>query len=400
MIIKQIVSVITSLRLTVTCLSFSMLIVFVGTLAQVDQGLYIVQERYFKSFLVLWGPSGSDWQVPVMPGGYLIGILLLTNLTAAFFKRFKLTRKKFGIYMSHAGLIVLLLGQIFTDILSRESAMEIKESGTSSHSADFKLNELVLIDQSKDDEDTVYSVPEALLQSKEGATLGEDPLPFRINVLAYWSNASLKGKPETGYTRVDAITGFPDVYIKTLPPETAMDRRDAGAAILELLEDGNSIGKWFVSTILDPQTIEHDGKIYALDMRPKRYYENFSITLLRATHENYTGTNEPKNFASRVQLRNGQTGEDRELLIYMNHPLRYQGLTFFQHQMTAGEMVRRQGMTASSTFQVVKNPTWLTPYLGCALVGIGLTIQFMVHLVGFTRKRKSSQGHSGPAVTK
>ena len=79
-------------------------------------------------------------------------------------------------------------------------------------------------------------------------------------------------------------------------------------------------------------------------MRAKRYYENFSLTLLKATHENYTGTNEPRNFASRVQLRNASTKENRELLIYMNHPLRYQGLTFYQYQMTAGEMVQRQGL--------------------------------------------------------
>ena len=50
-IMKWIWQTITSLKLTVTCLSFSMLIVFVGTPAQVDQGLYLVQDRYFKSLL-------------------------------------------------------------------------------------------------------------------------------------------------------------------------------------------------------------------------------------------------------------------------------------------------------------------------------------------------------------
>jgi hypothetical protein len=32
---------------------------------------------------------------------------------------------------------------------------------------------------------------------------------------------------------------------------------------------------------------------------------------------------------------------------------------------------------------VVRNPGWLTPYLGCAMVGVGLLIQFFQHLVGF-----------------
>ena len=65
------------------------------------------------------------------------------------------------------------------------------------------------------------------------------------------------------------------------------------------------------------------------------------------------------------------------------------GLTFYQYQMTAGELVERAGETPSSVLQVVRNPGWLTPYIGCALVGAGLVIQFMFHLVGFISKRKT-----------
>jgi hypothetical protein len=36
----------------------------------------------------------------------------------------------------------------------------------------------------------------------------------------------------------------------------------------------------------------------------------------------------------------------------------------------------------------VRNPAWLTPYLGCALVAAGLVTQFMFHLVGFISKQK------------
>ena len=82
---KWIWQTITSLKLTVTCLSFSMLIVFVGTLAQVDQGLYLVQDRYFKSLFVFWGPEGSSWQIPVMPGGYP-AMMLLSLAPPLFFR--------------------------------------------------------------------------------------------------------------------------------------------------------------------------------------------------------------------------------------------------------------------------------------------------------------------------
>jgi len=90
-------------------------------------------------------------------------------------------------------------------------------------------------------------------------------------------------------------------------------------------------------------------------------------------------------------LQNPKTGENREVEISMNHPLRYQGLTFYQYQMSAGEMVQRAGLTPSSVLQVVRNPGWLTPYIGCALVGAGLVVQFMFHLVGFISKEKRNE---------
>jgi hypothetical protein len=38
--------------------------------------------------------------------------------------------------------------------------------------------------------------------------------------------------------------------------------------------------------------------------------------------------------------------------------------------------------------QVVRNPGWLTPYIGCAMVGAGLVIQFLFHLSGFVSKQR------------
>jgi hypothetical protein len=74
-------------------------------------------------------------------------------------------------------------------------------------------------------------------------------------------------------------------------------------------------------------------------------------------------------------------------MIYMNNPLRYSGLTFFQYQMAAGETAEKAGVAPSSTFQVVRNPSWLTPYISCVMISLGLLVQFLTHLVGFVRRR-------------
>ena len=72
----------------------------------------------------------------------------------------------------------------------------------------------------------------------------------------------------------------------------------------------------------------------------------------------------------------------------MNHPLRYAGLTFYQQQMTAGDVSEQAGLAPWSLLEVVHNPSWLTPYLGCGLVAAGLAIQFLFHLTAFIAKKK------------
>jgi cytochrome c biogenesis protein ResB len=150
---------------------------------------------------------------------------------------------------------------------------------------------------------------------------------------------------------------------------------------------GPQMAQKIAAQLTQPQVVNVDGKQFAFALRPERNYFPFSLKLLKATHTVYAGTDIPKDFRSRVELHNGATGEDREVEISMNHPLRYSGLTFYQYQMDAGQAARQAGRVPSSVLQVVRNPSWLTPYIGCAMVALGLVIQFLFHLVGFLSKR-------------
>src|SRR5476651_993161 len=112
MLVDWPIKIFTSLRLTVVLLAFAILLVFIGTLAQVDEGLYNAQARYFRQWFIL----GFDWfghDIPLLlPGGYLIGTMLLLNLVAAHLYRFQLSIKKIGIQLAHSGIILLLVGQL------------------------------------------------------------------------------------------------------------------------------------------------------------------------------------------------------------------------------------------------------------------------------------------------
>jgi cytochrome c biogenesis protein ResB len=152
---------------------------------------------------------------------------------------------------------------------------------------------------------------------------------------------------------------------------------------------GAQIADNIAQRLMEAQSVEVGGKKYTFALRPTRAYEPYSMTLLKTTHSVYAGTETPKDFRSRVRLNHPAKGEDREVEIYMNNPLRYQGLTFYQHQMTGEQLAARWGETPSSVLQVVRNPSWLTPYAGCLIVAGGLIIQFMIHLVGFISRRKA-----------
>jgi hypothetical protein len=77
--LDRLVKFFTSLKLTVVLLSLGLVLVFWGTIAQVDLGLYKAQNEFFRSFFIFWHPGNSNVKIPIFPGGYLIGGLLLIN---------------------------------------------------------------------------------------------------------------------------------------------------------------------------------------------------------------------------------------------------------------------------------------------------------------------------------
>src|ERR1041385_5520981 len=140
-----------------------MVLIFVGTLAQVDLGLYKAQNEFFRSFVVFWGPKSASWKIPVLPGGYLVGGVLLLNLIAAHVRSFHFTRKKIGIWLIHSGLILLLLGQLLTDMLSRESMLRLREGETKNYSETEREAELAVIDTTGAGNDKVVAIPQRIL---------------------------------------------------------------------------------------------------------------------------------------------------------------------------------------------------------------------------------------------
>ncbi|MBX3743986.1 MAG: cytochrome c biogenesis protein ResB [Verrucomicrobiae bacterium] len=390
-----------SLRLTLVLLVLSVILVFFGTMAQEPLGLYIAQSRFFQSVFVdgasMWASIKKTLQMmgvylppstaadvlharyfPVFPGGYLLGSLLLINLIAAHSVRFRFTRKKAGIMLVHSGLILLLLGQFFTEVLARESAMRLTEGQTKAYSEADRRSELAIVESLGSDRDRVVAIPDSKLAT--GASFQKPELPFRLRVVRYYPNSMLTNR--VAVPNAPPVTDGPGTRFAPLelPRVTAMDMRDVPSAVVELIGAQGPIGSYLLTEYFErPQTVTVDGRTFDLSLRLRRIYKDFSLSLIKFRHDKYKGTEIPKNFSSQVRLVNPSTGEDREVLIYMNNPLRYQGLTFYQASFDRLD-------DRVTILQVVRNPAWLTPYLACVLVGLGLILQFGIHLVAFLRK--------------
>jgi hypothetical protein len=172
-------------------------------------------------------------------------------------------------------------------------------------------------------------------------------------------------------------------------PTYADGERNVTSAVVRIKESDKEVGSWLVTNIFrqelpmrqpfPKQSFEVNGKPYELSLRFTRKYLPASVKLLDFQHDKYPGTEIPYNFSSDVSILEGPENRERNTLIYMNHPMRYAGLTFYQASFAEND--------TKSMFQVVRNPARWLPYIACVLSSIGLVLQFSISLFVHTVKR-------------
>jgi hypothetical protein len=395
--VKKALWALASLRLTVVLFALALVLVFCGTLAQVDMGIWTAVNKYFRSAYVwiplqlfvhfgqvFFGVSPSA-RLPgsfPFPGGWLIGGLLLANLVAAHAARFKMSWKRSGILVLHGGLIILMLSELVTGLFAIEGNMTIEENGSSNFIAEMRSSELAIVDPSDPKTDAVVVVPDRFVSP--GGVIRHAALPVDVEVIRHMRNSTIPDEIPRGADNPATVGAGRSVVALERPEATGTEtdqKVDVPSAYLTLKKKstGESLGTYLVSVALNPQRLSIDGKIYEIALRFKRIYKPYTLHLLKFSHEVYLGTDKPKNFSSLVRLDDPTRDEHREVLIYMNEPLRYQGETFYQSSFLEGDK--------GTVLQVVRNPGWVMPYIACTMVSVGMIFHFGLHLIGFLRRR-------------
>jgi ABC-type transport system involved in cytochrome c biogenesis permease subunit len=113
-----------SLKITVTMFALSMLILLIGTLAQDEQSIVDVKYDYFNSWIAVVPldvfapqtllPHAPEDRIPyafLMPGGALVGLILMINLFAAKLTRFAMSargsRLALGLFVTAIGTALM-----------------------------------------------------------------------------------------------------------------------------------------------------------------------------------------------------------------------------------------------------------------------------------------------------
>ena len=398
-----------SLQLTVVLFALSMVLVFFGTLAQIDKGIWTVVDQYFRSWYV-WIPfqlvaefckkffdlpADTVWKGSFpFPGGWLLGGVMLANLIAAHLTRFKLSWRRAGIITIHLGVILLMVGELVTGLYAVESRMTLQVGESASFIDHSRRIELAFTDSSAG---RSVTIPQGML--KAGSTISDPNLPVDVEVLEYLKNTNIRpasGGDDTTLLisksggRYEVIPAAEESGVKTEQREdipavrVRLKAKGTGEVIAERLvslwEYRNGPAIRMFMTI--PFTVTAEGHTYAVQLRNERIEKPYTITLLDFEHTVHTGTDTAKSFASTVQLNDPETGEQREVRIWMNHPLRHRGETFYQSGTIPGER-----KDSGTVLQVVRNPGWLLPYLSCIVVTLGMLIHFGTNLFKFTSRR-------------
>ena len=365
--LKRLTDLLSSMKLTLLCLGLLIVLVVACTLLQVPLGTHLAVDRTIRTFLIWWTPEWSPKKIPIFPGGGLVGGVLLMNLLFAQFLKLERSRRKAGLWLAHLGVALLFVGEFTTALLQVESQMPIEVGATRDYSEDTRLMELAVVDATDPAHDVVTTIPQSRLEP--GAEISTPSLPFKLSVKRWYENSELgMRKPDDAPSEASAGVGA-NLSVREAPVVTTDDGQNAAAALIEPA----GLGTYWVSNALGaPQGFVREGRTWRFVLRPRRYYLPFSVTLKEFKHDIYPGTDIPKNFSSLVRLNDPSRAEDRDVLIYMNHPLRYGGKTFYQASFGQNDQL--------SVFQVVRNPGWLIPYLSCIMVAAGLLLHFGIKL--------------------
>jgi hypothetical protein len=358
-----------------SCLLFLLLLLltYLGTLYQVENGLYQSQKKYFESiFLIHW--AYGVLPLP-LPGGYLLMIITFINLFWGAVTRFRLRWSHIGFMLMHAGILILLLGAFASYVYAIHGRMVIFEGETANEIENPDEWEIGISEITAAGTVAEYIIQQNDFDGLSGSRsrifkIGE--LPFTVELSGFAQNATVKN------------AGGGEM-LEALPQEQEYQRNVAGISIALVDAGGNRTRGVVWAGNSQPTLLESSGKSVNVVLRKQRIPMSFSIRLDAFTHKTHPGTAMSSEFTSEITKIEGNVSQ--QFKITMNEPFRHLGYTFYQSSW--GQQSGTMGDIEYSVLSVVKNPTDQVPLYACIITTLGLVLHFCRKLTLYLRKEKA-----------
>jgi cytochrome c biogenesis protein ResB len=357
-----------SVKIAVVCLGLLFVLTFWGTVAQVENGLYNAQERYFYSLVF------PVFGFLPFPGARLILWVLFVNLVCATIVHFQYRWRSIGILIIHFGLLSFFVAAFVTYHSTEESQLTLMEGAAANVSLAYQDWELSVWKEGGATKEVMAYDTKHL---KPGQILEFPSEGFALEVKLYHPNA--EAYTTTADFHANVVVNSSGIRIlKPILPDIEPQKNMPGA-IFHL--QGQDVNILLYGGEIGPTPMNINGKTYNFMLRHKHYHLPFMVKLNEFTMERHPNTEVARIYQSQVEVISGETS--RPVLISMNEPLRHKDYTFYQASYAIDSMGREL-----STLAVVKNSGRLLPYIATGITTIGLIVHFLMMGLGSRKRRK------------
>lgn len=375
----RLVALIGSLRLSVVLLVLLALLTWLGTLEQVELGLFEVQRRYFDS----WFLVHDAWGVPVpLPGARLVMAVLFVNLVVGGVLILRRGWATSGVLVAHVGILFLLVAGLIKAAYAVEGRLSLYEGERTDTFEGYHRWEIALLEKQDDGRVREFTIPEECFARNAGPKsprFTRAELPFELEITRWIPNCRVGRKGPEVQTSQPVVDGF---FLDPRPLEKQSELNRAGAYVALIGKSGGARSEGLLWSSQDqPLGANFGGRSWAVELRHERHWMPFAIALEKFTKEDHPGMSMAKAFSSDVLV--SESGGTRPVKISMNQPLRAGGLVVYQSAW--GPQNARPGTPLYSTLAVVSNPADQYPLYACIVIALGLALHYGRKLVRHIR---------------
>lgn len=371
-----------------------LIITYLGTLEQVEHGLFESQKKYFDGLFVpnidlacclraMHLPYSGTLTLPLpLPGATLLMMLLFINMVAGGIIRIRKGLRNIGVIIAHFAILWMLVAGFASYVWKKDGNLALFEGQTADEFQSYhdSVIEIERIEPApKDGKRSALVIDGSMykdLTSGKARTFTNKDLPFDLTVINYEVNCEPKRATAEQKWAADGY------FLQRVEPRQEAEANLDGAYVKitdKKTKEEQSGLIWRAAAA--PLSFKVGDDTYIVDLTRRRWKLPFAIRLDKFEREVHPGTDRARKFTSRAtKITNGH---EEKRVITMNAPVRDTGYVLFQASFSQD---RGANGPMRSVFAVVWNPADKWPEYACYLAAFGLLLHLIIRAVMFARR--------------